>query len=338
MVLSLLLRGSVALAALVACVGASALVERARVSAGSDTVASPQLELRARVVVRSGDVRLGDLLSIRGIAGDQVAVLNGRVVAAAPLLGQTLRIDRGRLQQQLAQWGIATPQWRGASWTDVQRESQRIEGHALCAAAAEALRVAGSGLPAGSAFDVQCVAGIGGVETGSGATVLQADPAAVSLLDGPQSVAVDVRVDQRVERTVRVPVTVSLRVGQWCAHDSIAAGQPLDPARFAVCMQPLRRSAQLALAGRPLPSGRLARAIRAGDALSSADIAETGVQLRGDIVTVQYRVGALVLESPGELSQNAHVGESVRVRLRGSGDSLVGRLASARLVEVGDQP
>jgi flagella basal body P-ring formation protein FlgA len=92
------------------------------------------------------------------------------------------------------------------------------------------------------------------------------------------------------------------------------------------------------LAGRPLPSGRLARAIRAGDALSSADIAETGVQLRGDIVTVQYRVGALVLESSGELSQNAHVGESVRVRLRGSGDSLVGRLASARLVEVGDQP
>lgn len=216
--------------------------------------------------------------------------------------------------------------------------SQRVEAAALCRAASEAVIAARASLPAGTVLEARCEPWTHDVEVAAGPLELRAQLAAAQLLDGVHDVAVELRVAQRVERTVRVPLHVTLQAPQWCAREGVAMRQELLPQHFEPCARPLQRAEQWRLAGKNLPAGRLKRALRSGEMLSMADIAEPGQQMRGDVVTVRYQAGALALESIGELSQDARIGDPVRVRVRGSAESVLGRLAAASVVELDPQP
>ena len=154
------------------------------------------------------------------------------------------------------------------------------------------------------------------------------------MLDGLQDVALELRVDERTYRHVRLPVRVTLETPQWCAQEALVAGQALVPQHYVPCMRPLRHADQWALAGQLLPGGRLKRALRPGELLMARDVADGEMRLRGDAVTVVLRAGAFTLESLGRLGQDARVGDTVNVQLQGSAQSVIGRLAAAQLVEV----
>lgn len=220
-------------------------------------------------------------------------------------------------------------------------EREAVQPAALCRAAVDSLRSAHRGLPVETRLDARCDANVPRVEFRAGGRLeLRAQARDRALLDGWRTVDVEVLVDARVEKVVRVPVQLTIEVPQWCARESVMGGQPTTEQRFAPCARPLRSVDQLQLADGRLPSGRVIRAMRAGDTLVPNNLAEETVALRGDPVTVLYRSGAIALESTGELVHDGRIGEEVHVRLRGSTEPLVGRLSSARQVDItlGNKP
>ncbi len=210
---------------------------------------------------------------------------------------------------------------------------QRIAQAALCEPARDAVRKAVGTLPKGTRLDVQCEGRSAAIDMPPGRLQVRANGIAKPL-DGLHDVTLELWVDDRRQRLVRMPVRVALEAPQWCAQEALAAGQPMAPRQFTSCVRPLRHADQWTLAGQPLPSGRLKRALRPGDVLMPRDVADGDLRLRGDTVTVMLRAGVVTLESPGRLSQDARVGDIVSVHLQGSAQPVSGRLAAAHLVEV----
>jgi flagella basal body P-ring formation protein FlgA len=283
---------------------------------------------------------LGDLVGVQDPGGELARASVDRAVAAAPLVGQTLRIERGRLQRLVAQWGVpeASVQWSGAAFIEVRKETQQIDAATLCRTATDALRRAAVALPNTVELDLRCEYVAAAIPVSRGLSEPRAQSEGLKLLDGLQNVVVSIDVAQRRERVANVPVRVTLEAPMWCAGESLASGQPIAASKFVVCKRPVQRAEQWAMAGQALPGGRLKRALRAGELLAAADVAGGDVQLRGDAVTVVYQAGGLMLETAGELGQDARVGEAVQVRLRNGGAPISGRLAAVRRVDIEGQP
>jgi flagella basal body P-ring formation protein FlgA len=72
--------------------------------------------------------------------------------------------------------------------------------------------------------------------------------------------------------------------------------------------------------------------------LVTLDIAAPDAALAGDPVDVHYRNGAFELEAPGELEQDARVGQEVRVRVSQASRPAIGRLVAPHIVELESQP
>lgn len=296
--------------------------------------------LRSQVSVGSGDVLLSDLVSVQDAGNQSTRALMNRTVAGAPLVGQTLRIERGRLERLVAQWGApdGTVRWSGAALVEVRQETQQVDAATLCRSATDALRQAAGALPGSVELGLRCEYAAAAIPVSRGPVEVRVQSESLRLLDGLQEVVVLLEVAQRRERVVRVPVRVTLEASMWCAGEGLASGQVIAASKFVVCKRPVQRADQWTTAGQALPGGRLKRALRAGELLAAADVAGGDVQLRGDAVTVVYQAAGLTLETAGELSQNARVGEAVQVRLRTGGAPIVGRLAAVRRVDIEGQP
>jgi len=290
------------------------------------------LPLRAQAQIAAGEVRLADLVEVERLTETEARDLQRQVVGLAPLPGQVQEIRRPVVQRLVVAAGVER-QLVGAVVVKVMRASRTVDGSMLCEAAVRHVQAAASRLPPAVDFGVRCAEDVAGVEVGGGPLDLQVQPDSIELFDGRRTVLLDLRVGSRVERIVRVPLELTVQAQQWCATQPLAGGEPVVDAKFDVCRRPVTRPQQLRTAGLPLPTGRLKRALRSGETLSPDDVADAALQMRGDPVTVVFRSGALAIESPGQLGQDARIGDTVRVRLR-QGESVEGRLASAGWVEV----
>jgi hypothetical protein len=157
-------------------------------------------------------------------------------------------------------------------------------------------------------------------------------------MNGLQRIPVDLFIDGRPQRRLGATLDVHLAALQWCADASLAEGTSLDGTLFARCWQPPPRSRELIGTEAQVPAGRLRHALRAGEALLANNVAPPGTALAGDQVAVRCRQGAVELEARGELEQDAHVGDAVRVRVRQADRPAVGRLVAPRIVELESQP
>lgn len=291
------------------------------------------LVVRPQASVGAGSIVLADV-----VEGDGLPQALAKVpLAAAPLAGHVVRLDRRQLRQALAGRWPGSVQWDGAALVEVRRASQELVADHLCAAALELLRERARTLPTGVSFEAQCSAPAEPVLVGAGALQLQVDAGALRLVDGPATLPVLVRVDGVPERTVKLHVRLDVEADRWCAREAVPAGAEVSEARFAACRLPARSVDVLEASGRPLPAGRLQHALHAGEPLAARDVADAATQLRGDAVVVVYQAGAVALESRGELGQDARIGDAVRVRIQSSGQTVIGRLAAAGRVEIGDR-
>jgi flagella basal body P-ring formation protein FlgA len=209
---------------------------------------------------------------------------------------------------------------------------QIVSGAQMCEAATAAVAQAVRQYAASARLEARCEDGVPDVTVPAGRVSLAAVDDAV-FLHGRAAVLLQLQVDGHSVRKVKVPLRVDLRVPQWCAVAALPAGTALDADRFSPCLEPLTWRDQLALAARPLPAGRLARRMAAGDVLRPQDVAAPDRVLRGDPVEVVYHAGALTLQSRGQVRHDARVGEPVQVQLAG-GQVLSGRLATASEVQV----
>lgn len=219
----------------------------------------------------------------------------------------------------------------GGAAAGVARQ-QTVSAPEMCEAAKAGVAQAVHRQVARAQFQAQCEEGLSDVTVPAGRVSLTLADDTVPL-HGRGAVLLQLLVDRHPVRRVKVPLRVDLRVSQWCAVTAVPAGSPIDAGRFSPCLEPLTQREQLSLAAQPLPAGRVARSLALGDMLRPQDVSAPDSVLRGETVGVVYRVGALTLQSRGEVRENARVGQSVQVRLAG-GQILSGRLATASEVEV----
>lgn len=297
--------------------------------------ARPLAELRVQAEVSGDTILVGDVAALHGASAREGQRLARLALGPAPHAGQVSRVNRAQLLAALpAGWAVD-----GAAAAKVVRAVQPLDGDRLCAVAvaAASLRLDPLGPAVHHALD--CAADNGSpIDLPQGALALSADLSHLQLVDGPQRANVDVTVAGRAERSVAVTLKLSLRAQQWCARTPVASGQVLQPSAFDGCLVAVRHPVQLDTAGAPLPTGRMRRALHAGDVLAAADVASPDTALAGDAVEVRYRVGGFALESRGALLQDARVGDPVRVRISQATQPVIGHLASGRLVELEDQP
>jgi hypothetical protein len=257
------------------------------------------------------------------------------VVGKAPRPGQHMIVSRAQLQAVLG------PSWlvRGAAAASVSRASQEITAQRLCQVASEAAELRLNEMGASFQHQVNCRAALSApIVAPAGNIQLRPDVALWRPSNGLQSMPLDLIVDGRMERQVRVGLDVRLSAWQWCAVEPEAEGTPLADARLRRCLQVPPGPDKLVAADAPLPAGRLRRALSAGQALVTLDIAAPDAALAGDPVDVHYRNGAFELEAPGELEQDARVGQEVRVRVSQASRPAIGRLVAPHIVELESQP
>ena len=83
-----------------------------------------------------------------------------------------------------------------------------------------------------------------------------------------------------------------------------------------------------------LTNWRTRRSIRAGTPLQLSRLEPTPHAARGSRVTVEVRYGAVEIVAPGTMEHDAWVGDTVRVRVEGSGQVVSGRLVAPERVEI----
>lgn len=83
------------------------------------------------------------------------------------------------------------------------------------------------------------------------------------------------------------------------------------------------------------PTGRLKRALRAGEMLSPVDLLPSDAMQRGDPVTAVLAEGGVEVRLPAQLLAPARVGERVRVQASGRAVALEGRLLAGQILQVG---
>jgi hypothetical protein len=227
----------------------------------------------------------------------------------------------------------------GARVAKVSGAVQEVQWATVCEAAAAPLLSRLSTLPPETRHELRCVSEKRpAVQLPAGAVELKARLEGMSLVDGMRDQSVDVVLDGRLERSLRVTFQLTLFAKQWCAQSALPAGTAIDAQGFSICLVPVRHPDQLASVGLPLPPGRLGRALRANEALRDRDILSPDSGLSGEAVVVRYRAGALELESPGTLTRDTRPGELAWVRLSKGGEPVAGRLVAAHVVEMEVQP
>lgn len=299
----------------------------------------PVLELREEAVVAHAEVQLGELAVLRGLPEEEVRRMMSLPIAPAPRLGQMATLGQRQVLRILHDRSNLAWTAAGAPAVKVRRATQDLPWASLCEAASASFQPRLADLPFGAQSELRCNSDkLPPMQLPAGAVDLRVRDADAPVADGMQDRAVDVLVDGRLERTVRVMFQLSLQAPQWCARSAQPAGAAIDAATFATCMAPVRRPEQLAGVGQPMPVGRLKRALRAGEPLKADDIVSLDAALSGEAVTVRYRAGSLELQSPGVLARDAKPGEQAWVRLPQGGQPVAGRLVAAHVVEMEVQP
>ena len=331
------MRSSVAPVASVALAPALGLLAFALASAGGPVLAAapvPTITLRAEVTAVGAQITLADLGQLRGVTAAEAQRLLARTIAPAPRPGQTLYINRARVLAALPA-GWAT---EGSAVVKVGRAVQTVEPQVLCDAALAAATQALGPVRPGIEQALECNGPREALAVPAGKLQIRADASALQGVDGPQRVSVEMVVDGKTERTLGVGLRLTLMASQWCALGALAEGSTVAVHSFAACRRPVRHTAQLALSGAALPLGRLRRALRAHEPVLAADVAPPEAALAGDSVTVRYRAGAFDLESQGLLTQDARVGDAVRVQVGHARQPVRGRLTGERFVELESHP
>ncbi len=310
---------SLAVAALLAALGCGG-----GCAAVAQELAPGQVEiaLRANASAPQRLVRLGDVATIRTTDLAAIRRLVELPLGQAPRAGARVVLER----QAVADWirarlGIGSErlQWSGSERSALTSPAQQADPADIERTARGALQ---HWLAARSSrFDVDSVGTPAGLQLPAGRVELAARPFPAGQQPATRMVVwVDVAVDGSFVRTVPVSFSVDAYKQAWVAAMPVGTGAALAPQMLE------RREVGIASRGVPLELDgdtpaplRSLRSLRAGEALTSHNVASALPVSRGDWVTLQFNTGAVQMEGRAEALQGGGLGQVVRVRMaRGS--------------------
>lgn len=295
-----------------------------------------EVQLHAHAVAGGAQVSLRDVADLRGVSEALVERLGALSLGPAPLVGERVQLTR----EQVA--GYATRHWRAQAlavqWTGehtvvIERGQQQVLAADMDAAARSALadwltkRV--------DRFEIgPMLSTVAEVSVPAGAltlTVRQLGSQVVPV--GRVTVWLELRVDDRLARLVPVVLQVQSFSRAWIARLDLAANSLIEHDYFEQRELALRlpyREVATALPGQ----ARLSRGLRAGEALTTADMVALRAVNRGDMVAAQMRRGAVTVRTQGEALQDGQTGQRVLVRLSAAAAPVLAQVLEPGLVEV----
>lgn len=141
---------------------------------------------------------------------------------------------------------------------------------------------------------------------------------------GRHTLAVDLRVDGKLIRTLHPQVTLSLETLVGKAISEIPRGVPLQEDQFAWSYQRLQRMIGDPITPSSLKDSEARSHIRAGAMLTNRHIKPLQVIKRGEPVTVIAQLEGLRVTLRGEAMHDAGYGQNVSVKNSQSGKTMVG--------------
>jgi flagellar basal body P-ring formation protein FlgA len=345
----------------VAC-ALSGVIGHVDARARADGAAPIRIALRPQVEVDHTLVVLADVLDDSARKLPELQDLLSLSLGRIPADGDAVQLDR----DTLARWihirsGLPANRiaWSGAPTSRIHRVTAMVSGERIAQLACERVRaalqrnglrvdVAASQVPADVAVPTGALELKLREPAGAPSSVPGRTPSAAEPIPKHQSVWVDAWVDGRFVRTVPVVLEVSAYAPAYVAARDLPAGVSIDGARPASTQFAVREVdwsgrhalpmavGSAAVAGSALPPApaTLRRAVRAGDALSGADLNPAPLVARGDLATLHAYQGAIELESRVEVLQDGGPGQLVRVRLANAAGAITARVVGPAEVEV----
>jgi len=163
-------------------------------------------------------------------------------------------------------------------------------------------------------------------------------PQGTPLRSGPSTWSVRVQAPNAAAYVQRVPLTIAWSTPAWVSQRELSAGALLQDGDVQLLPRRWPNGMVVAAAREDArPSGRLRQGIRAGEAVTAAQLLPADALVRGDHVTAVLAEGAMEIRMPAQLLAPARVGERVRAQVQGRTAALEGRLADDQTLKV-DSP
>jgi flagella basal body P-ring formation protein FlgA len=281
--------------------------------------------------VPTATIRLGDVASLEG---DAVALADV-TLGAAPATGDARALDGNSVLAALRRAGadLDAIAYTIPPTVRVRRASQEV-GEAAAREAIERFLDATVRAEGGDAV-LRAVEVPGVVRIPAGAYTTRVTAPAGAPLVGRTRLQVDFVVDDRPEKTLWVGVEIGVWGDVVVPKRSVAHGETLAADDLAVDRRDLAQVPRGALRSVGEASGQVARVPLAAFAPIRRDqLANPAAVKRGDAVLLVATHGALRLSVPGEVLQDAAVGEQVRVVNRTTRKDLIGRVVDPSTVVV----
>jgi flagella basal body P-ring formation protein FlgA len=154
------------------------------------------------------------------------------------------------------------------------------------------------------------------------------------LLSGAGRIVVNALAEGGAARRIAVPVQLELRSAAWVASRDVLAGERLGDGDTELREITWPAGRRPVMKGDAAPTGRVRRAITAGEPVSSTQLIDDRAATSGDPVSVSWASSALAIQAAGVLVTPGRVGDIVRVQLKDRRVTLEGRLVDTSSVEV----
>jgi flagella basal body P-ring formation protein FlgA len=299
------------------------------------------VRLHASASVAQAVVTLGELADIEG--ADHALVLRLHNLSLGRIGADRMSVELRR--DDIARWacmkgGVCGEQvaWDGARRIEVRAAPHVVGSDALVEVARRELERALARLDARLAIDASEAAH--GVELPAGAAVFSARALPPGSVPTRHMVVwVDILVDGRFVRAEPVRFDVSARVPAWIARDDIPAGARVTATALApgevdlVVMSGATPRRRAAASDAPDEVLRARHDLHPGQALTTANSGPVPLVACGETALLRVHSSPIELESRVDVLQDGFLGQTVRVRARNAGNTLLARVAGQGLLE-----
>jgi flagellar basal body P-ring formation protein FlgA len=298
------------------------------------------VELPAKVQVKKGDVLLTDIAKVHGASLPRQLLLGNVFLGRMPVNGPAMTVEREALSRWVRQQtGLKANQFelKGAPFVEVSWLRSTVSGGSI-------LQVATDGLhrwlmERSGRAELRADSEVADLAVPGDDVLLKVRPINDAVPREQMLVWVEVFSGERFFKAVPVKFNVRAWSLALVATQSASAGEQLPNdgvhrVDVNVAKLPLRVAA---FVGRPIAldsTTRLTRAVSEGDMLTSAHFEPLPAIARGDWALLQSGAGAVVLESRVQVSQDAKVGQIIRVKPAQSSAYVWARVKGPNLLEL----
>ena len=318
---------AVAAATLTICHGVAGAVEL-----GEGQV---QIELRAQVIARAHEVRLGDVAHIYTRDLQTIQRLAALPLGQAPVAGGEAIVRRDVIARWVrSQLGIGRDQlqWSGPEETHVRRQAQEVPAARIEQAAQAALNEWLQ--PRASRYGTEVLALARDLQLPAGQVELKARPLAANGEPTPRMVVwMDVAVDGRFVRAVPVSFNVEAYREAWVAPAGVARGVPLAPGMVERREVDATSRSVAALPSEIAGNWSTTKAIKEGEPLTARNVAPAPLVARGEWVALHLKSGLVQLEGRAQALQDGQLGQVVQVRSANGASPVAARIVAPGKVE-----